>query len=79
MEAKFESEFHKWYVGGEGEVEPPKSEPRFLPAEKRSTRSLTMSEILDQYRWYVGDETAQLPKALEQHLLAIGTEDDRTY
>ena len=69
----FDSEFHRGYVGGEGEIKP--SKPLTLP--KMEVTPCRMSDIEAEYRWYMNDPKAKLPADLEKHLLSIGTEDDR--
>ena len=64
-------------MAGKFESEPRKMTESFLPMEGKFRRPTTMADILKEYRAYVHDETAQLPADLEQHLLSMGTEDDR--
>ena len=72
----FESEFHKRYVGGEGEVEK-KQIKRGLPSTGE-IRPTTLEDLLAEYRWYMRDPNAQLPEEIKQQFLAIHrTENDR--
>ena len=75
MTEKFESDFHKRYVGGEGEVE---EKPIVLVSPVRPLiKPTTLEEVEAEYRWYVGDKTAVLPEEIRQIFLAIRrTEDD---
>jgi hypothetical protein len=75
MTEKFDSQFHKSYVRGEGEVAEdtrPVEETRF-PIGKT-----TFEELLASYRAYVHDEKAELPETILKDLLSIQrTENDR--
>lgn len=68
-EQKFESKFHKQYVGGEGEV---------VEASVRQTPNMTevktetFEEILAQYRAYVNDPKAELPEEILEELKKLG-------
>jgi len=65
---QYDSKFHRWYVGGEGEIAE-------KPAGKTSVReygSMTFEEILEEYRRYVGDKTAQLPDEVLEKLRVWG-------
>lgn len=77
MTEKFESIFHKRYVGGEGEVE---EKPITLVSEVHTAiRPTTLEEVEAEYRWYVGDPKAELPEEIKQIYLAISrTENGRT-
>jgi|WetSurMetagenome_2_1015567.scaffolds.fasta_scaffold22593_7 hypothetical protein len=66
-----------YFMAAKFESEPRKMTESFLPIEGKFSRPTTMMDILEDYRAYMHDETAQLPAELEQHLLSIGTEDDR--
>lgn len=69
MTEKFESQFHKRYVGGEGEVE---EKPIILISPNRSViRPTTLEEVEDEYRRYVGDMTAELPEEVRRAFLAL--------
>lgn len=76
MTEKFESEFHKRYVGGEGEVE--EKPVKFGLPSTGEIRLTTLEDLLAEYRWYLRDPNAQLPEEVERQFLAIhGTENDR--
>lgn len=64
----FDSNFHRWYVGGEGEVK--LSESPFSP--KNEVVGQTYNEILAEYRAYVGDSEAQLPQDIMEELRRLG-------
>jgi hypothetical protein len=72
MTEKFESAFHKRYVGGEGEVD-----PQSTPAVEKKRVVTTYEDVLSEYRKYVGDSTAELPEGVIKTLGAIQrTEND---
>jgi hypothetical protein len=60
MTEKFESDFHKRYVGGQGDVE--EKETFVFPA--KNVEKIPYDEILAEYRKYVGDSDAELPGEL---------------
>ena len=65
----FESEFHKRYVGGEGEV---KVEPiTLISPEKHMVRPTTLEEIRAEYRAYMHDPDAELPQGIVDTYQAI--------
>ena len=64
----FQSKFHKWYVGGEGEVA--EEQPR--ESSTQPIRARTIEEILAEYRWYVNDSKAELPEEVLEHLKVAG-------
>ncbi len=68
-EQKLESKFHKWYVGGEGEVE---ERPLVELAPSHTLRAITLEEVLAEYRNYVRDPKAELPEILVEELRKIG-------
>ena len=68
-EQKFESKFHKWYVGGEGEVE---EAPLNLLRPSSEFRPITVEEVLIEYRKYIGDPTAELPEEILADLRIMG-------
>ncbi len=75
MTEKFESKFHRWYVGGHGEIE-----EKPLASESRATiRRITLEEVLGQYRKYVNDPSAELPDSVIQAFMLSNqrTENDR--
>jgi len=56
------------YVRGDGEVvERPNS-----PVTTDMISGLSYEEILAEYRWYVGDSTAQLPQEILERLIITG-------
>lgn len=63
-EKKFETEFHKRYVGGEGEVAE-KEKPKSVAG---TIRGMSYEDVLAEYRWYVRDSEAELPKEVEKQL-----------
>ncbi len=66
---KFESEFHKRYVGDEdGTVE----ERLFRSWERTHLAAMTVEEILAEYRKYVGDPEAEFPEELKKELKLQG-------
>lgn len=71
----FESEFHKKYVGGEGEVveKPVKNEPKI------NVRGTTEEEVLIEYRRYIRDPLAELPEAIRSTLLSIQRTENGGY
>lgn len=64
----FDSNFHRWYVGGEGEVNLG-SEP-FKP--KNEVMGKSYEDVLAEYRAYVGDSEAQLPQEIMDELRRLG-------
>lgn len=64
----FDSKFHKWYVGGEGEVR--ETQEHFKPKNVVIPRSY--HELLAEYRMYVGDATAELPEEVLAQLQKSG-------
>lgn len=71
----FESEFHKKYVGGEGEV---LGKTVLMPDTKGNGMGRTTEEeVLEEYRRYVRDPKAELPEEIRKTFLAIQrTEND---
>jgi hypothetical protein len=68
MVLKFDSEFHRRYVGGEGEVEDKPS----VDGKQPRLEGMSVEEILEEYRRYVGDAEAELPEWLVEQLILIG-------
>lgn len=64
----FDSNFHRWYVGGEGEVSIG-SEP-FRPKNEAVGKSY--EEVLAEYRAYVRDPQAELPEEILEELKKFG-------
>lgn len=67
MTQKYESEFHKRYVGGVGEVD-----LGDIPKSKVEIVVQSYEEILDHYRKYVGNPEAELPEAILRELRIQG-------
>ncbi len=67
MTEKFDSKFHKWYVGGDGEVV-----ERPLPSPTFEVVGMTYEEVLDEYRIYMGDPLAEFPQAIIDQLKMAG-------
>ena len=71
----FESEFHKHYMGEEGEVA---ERPLTVLGPRQRIVPTSEADILDAYRRYIGDNEAVLPKEIRNTLLASNrTENDR--
>lgn len=68
-EQKYESKFHKMYVGGDGEVEEEVSSTRRSGVE---LKPIDYDEILKWYRRYVGDAQAELPEEFLAELRLLG-------
>lgn len=67
-EQKFDSKFHKMYVGGEGEViETPLHTTTSMEIQPR-----TLEDILEEYRRYVNDPKAELPEIVLTELRKLG-------
>lgn len=64
-EQKFESKFHKNYVGGEGVVE--EKEYSFLRHSVEFGK-MTIDDVLAEYRKYVGDPNAELPQEILEQI-----------
>ncbi len=64
----FDSNFHRWYVGGEGEVSLGR-EP-FKP--KNEVKGKSYEEVLAEYRVYIGDSEAELPQDIVEELRRLG-------
>jgi len=60
MTEKFDSAFHKKYVGGDGGVE--ERQPQEFP--KNKVERISYDQVLAEYRAYVGDPEAELPGEL---------------
>ena len=64
----FDSNFHKWYVGGEGEVnlgsEPFKS--------KNEIKGQIYDELLAEYRMYMNDPKAEFTEEMLEELAKLG-------
>ncbi len=60
---KYDNKFHKWYVGGEGEVG-----DKCIPSKKVEVVSMSYEEVLQEYRRYVGDMEAELPQDIISQL-----------
>ncbi len=76
MTEKFESKFHRWYVGGQGEIE----EKTHIALESSPiVRGITYEQVLREYRKYVNDPSAELPESVLQAFLLEKprTENDR--
>lgn len=68
-EQKFESKFHKQYVGGEGVVE----DKGFVNLDKNDEIiPEKIEDILREYRKYVNDPKAELPEAIVEELRMLG-------
>lgn len=67
-EKKFDNLFHKRYVGGEGEVAE-KEKPTLVVG---TIRGMSYEGLLAEYRWYVRDPEAELPKEVEKQLQLLG-------
>ena len=67
-EQKFESKFHKMYVGGEGEIE--EKVLHITPSVEVQPR--TLEDILEEYRRYVNDPKAELPEIVLEELRKLG-------
>ena len=64
----FDSNFHKWYVGGEGEVNLG-SEP-FKP--KNEVEGKKYKELLEEYRIHMSDPKAEFTEEILQELKILG-------
>lgn len=60
MAVIFESEFHKKYVGGEGEV----VESPLKVESSKVVKGMSKEDLLAEYRKYVNDPKAELPEGL---------------
>ena len=60
MTEKYESKFHKQYVGGDGEVEDNKS----FEVKKGDYKETSIEDVLLFYRKYVNDPKAELPEGV---------------
>jgi len=67
MVEKFDSMFHKKYVGGEGEIV-----EKELPTPSNTIEAETFEDLLAQYRKYVNDPKAELPKETVEELRLLG-------
>lgn len=63
---KFDSQFHKRYVGGEGEID----EKSLL--EFSGVIGMSYEEVLDEYRRYMRDPHAELPEVIISQLKMSG-------
>lgn len=68
MTEKFDSPFHKKYVGGVGVVE----EKPVTVKPQWEYRGDTYEDVLAAYRKYVGDPNATLPDAIIEELERLG-------
>lgn len=76
MTEKFESKFHKRYVGGTGEVD--EAERPVQEKKMSDDHTTSFGEVLYEYRKYTNDPKAELPESIMNTLLAIQrTENDR--
>ncbi|KKT36631.1 MAG: hypothetical protein UW26_C0042G0004 [Candidatus Collierbacteria bacterium GW2011_GWF1_44_12] len=64
----FQSEFHRRYVGGEGEV----VERPMAVLSTRVIDAKTYQDVLSEYRWYMRDPKAELPEEIVEILKTIG-------
>lgn len=71
MTEKFDNEFHKKYVSGEGEVRESEGTASLLSGE----RVMTYERVLAEYRKYINDPSAELPDSV---LKAFFLEKPRT-
>ncbi|KKT29043.1 MAG: hypothetical protein UW41_C0030G0007 [Candidatus Collierbacteria bacterium GW2011_GWC2_44_18] len=69
MTEKFKDKFHKEYVGGSGLVE---NRPYTSVIAEARVMAMPYEEILAEYRWYVKDPTAELPKEMMEQLRIHG-------
>ena len=76
MTEVFDSEFHRRYVGGTGEIV---EKPLTSLSNRCVVRPISMEQVLREYRVYVQDPHAELPEEiLRSFLLSIKrTENDR--
>jgi len=63
----FQSEFHRRYVGGEGEVV---EKPVFRAISEYE--GVSYEKILAEYRWYMRDAAAELPEEIMEMLKVCG-------
>jgi len=69
IEKRFDSKFHKFYVGGsEGVIE----DKQFVEVDTNTIRPQTVEDVLAEYRAYVRDPKAQLPSAILEELRLQG-------
>lgn len=68
MVEKFDSKFHKEYVGGEGEV----IEREFADWRGLAIRMMTFEDVLAEYQKYVGNSEAKMPESLVEELRLQG-------
>lgn len=69
IENKFDSKFHKFYVGGgEGVIE----DKPFVEIPRQEVRPQTLADVLAEYRAYVKDSKAELPAAIMDELRLQG-------
>lgn len=69
IEKRFDSKFHKFYVGEiEGDVE----EKPVVQILKTEVRSQTFADILAEYRAYVKDPKAELPAPVLEEMRQLG-------
>jgi hypothetical protein len=66
---KFDNKFHLEYVSGEGVV---KESLQRAATSESTFRGMTFEDILAEYRWYVGDPTAELPEEVMDRLIITG-------
>lgn len=75
VDEKFDSAFHKKYVGGVGSVdEGPVKEPKhhwYEPVTAETKYDL-YEEVLKDYREYVRDNKADLPEEVKEDLKKLG-------
>lgn len=73
-EEKFDSAFHKKYVGGVGVVDD-KNGDRVHHLDRPMTDEFSYDlyeRVLSEYRWYIKDKTADLPEEVKEDLKKIG-------
>lgn len=68
-EKKYDSKFHRWYVGETGgEID-----GEFIKiGEFQKVKKYTIRELLEDYRWYMRDKNAELPQEWVDELLRLG-------
>ncbi|EKD52619.1 MAG: hypothetical protein ACD_61C00288G0001 [uncultured bacterium] len=68
---KFDSQFHKKYVGGEGPIMEDARKPVTIDT---TYGGISIQDVLSDYRRYVGDPTAELPEEILEELIMAGKE-----
>ena len=68
MTEKYDSKFHKLYVGGDGEV----TDTPLMTMGRQEYPRISYEDVLVEYRKYIGDSSAELPEIVIEQMKNLG-------